>query len=955
MFKSDAIAKGDLALQQAFPINVDFSMTMAQTRHNTIDLRPSDSHSGLNQSRTELSLSIKADSESDPVSFLTYDVQGLRSVLAECKRLKTQAEERKQSDSPGDYSWMRYYTVKHIPVSLLSKIPPDLRTINKPLHTLLSPASAGLPGDDEFDINLIREEWVRSKAQDIASRKQINLRIRIGTFNVNGKLPSQDLSPWVQGGVDESGHSTVLPPLQPISPFSLGDGAKGILDDAKETRSETEYDTTSVESSTSTINSASKSTLQSKSITSASVRTTSAVSSSSLSSENTLQVDTYAPNGEAQAHAEDTKSDPDLLAFGFQELDLSTEALLYSSKTTREDAWSTAILAGLGEKGALYEKLASKQLVGMLLMIFVKKRLRDCFRDIKVCAVGAGLLGIMGNKGGTAIRLTYVPPSDEGWLARPVTVTFVDAHLAAFDEMMDRRNADFHDLTRRLVFDVAANPADAGDVALLPTLPISIFESDALFWMGASDLNYRIDLPDSDIRTLLKTEPRERGIETLLEFDQLRHCIRDGKSFAGFTEDRITRLPTYRFSSGLLTDSLGYDMKRKPAWTDRILYMKSAGTDLLQESYAGHSEITFSDHKPVSADFELTVPFVDDSQFQSAVRTHWHQVGDMENNDQPPKVKLDSTLLEFGPVHYERDAQKTIGLQNTGEIPCAYRFVPLDAGGPIHPPWLTIEPMAGLLLPSEAINISITVNVTKESASKLNMWTRKLHCTLILHTMFGKDHCITAHGEYQPTCYGNRLSDLVRLPGPMRELSDREKLLSEEQAINAPREVMRLINWLMTYAAEMQDLFLVPGDQDLVANIRECLDTGEEFTFKAEADGRYDRKTTIAFGEALLQFLKSLVEPVIPRHLHSKCVQINDRDEAFELRLKLLQVWISLTAFLHFICQQPSGSPQDSTPTVSRAQLLASIFAPILLSEDPSVYPPLSPLGRRNFLLFFIQ
>jgi phosphatidylinositol-bisphosphatase len=49
--------------------------------------------------------------------------------------------------------------------------------------------------------------------------------------------------------------------------------------------------------------------------------------------------------------------DPDMLVLGFQELDLSTEALLYSTGTTREDAWSMAVFAGLGEKGVLYEKV----------------------------------------------------------------------------------------------------------------------------------------------------------------------------------------------------------------------------------------------------------------------------------------------------------------------------------------------------------------------------------------------------------------------------------------------------------------------------------------------------------------------------------------------------------------------------------------------------------------------
>jgi inositol polyphosphate 5-phosphatase INPP5B/F len=52
-----------------------------------------------------------------------------------------------------------------------------------------------------------------------------------------------------------------------------------------------------------------------------------------------------------------TQIDPDLIVVGFQELDLSTGALLYSTETTREDAWFTAVMAGLGEKAVLYEKV----------------------------------------------------------------------------------------------------------------------------------------------------------------------------------------------------------------------------------------------------------------------------------------------------------------------------------------------------------------------------------------------------------------------------------------------------------------------------------------------------------------------------------------------------------------------------------------------------------------------
>jgi phosphatidylinositol-bisphosphatase len=47
--------------------------------------------------------------------------------------------------------------------------------------------------------------------------------------------------------------------------------------------------------------------------------------------------------------------------------------------------------------------------------------------------------------------------------------------------------------------------------------------------------------------------------------------------------------------------------RRKPAWTDRILHVNSKAASVEQLSYQGHPGITMSDHRPVSADFVVSV------------------------------------------------------------------------------------------------------------------------------------------------------------------------------------------------------------------------------------------------------------------------------------------------------------------------------------------------------------
>lgn len=48
---------------------------------------------------------------------------------------------------------------------------------------------------------------------------------------------------------------------------------------------------------------------------------------------------------------------PDVLVFGFQELDLSTEALIYSTTTAKEEAWCDAIVESMADQASNYVKV----------------------------------------------------------------------------------------------------------------------------------------------------------------------------------------------------------------------------------------------------------------------------------------------------------------------------------------------------------------------------------------------------------------------------------------------------------------------------------------------------------------------------------------------------------------------------------------------------------------------
>ncbi|TCD64994.1 hypothetical protein EIP91_003361 [Steccherinum ochraceum] len=945
-------------LEHVFPIVGRFSITMAQPRRNTLNLSgPTDL--SLNQPRTEFTLTITPGHEFNndtPLELLTRDTVKLREVLAECKRLRALSGEfavgtlqlvrmthllnalsadsflgpsrpsaAHNPDVLPPYTWIIPYTYSGEP-PILSPVPSDLRNQHKSVDELLSYATAGQPGDDVYDISLIREEWIKQKLheQHSSAKYHMPLKLRLGTFNVNGKMPSQDLSPWVRGRAAQN--PTVLPPLKNVSPLSIGVGdSSKSSGDYLGGASSVGTDTVSLASDTTAYSASVPSSIASSSNSATSAATSTASDQTARTAIDPAQGPPPPANADQDSNEKENKvaeaaktalylsqDDPDMLVLAFQEVDLSTEALLYSTKTTREEAWCAAALAGLGEKAVEYEKLASKQLVGMLLVLFVKKSLRSCFGDVKATSVGAGILGLMGNKGGTAVRILFTPPVTELENAgihvpQPVSMTFVNAHLAAFDEGYDRRNSDFQLLCKRLQFDSGIPVQDGSPVEedgyAQATVPLSIYQSDVLFWLKwttdsvlvclfnlQGDLNYRINLADADVRSLLGEASPEHGLSQLLKFDQLGLAIRTQNAFVNFLEPTILHLP------------------RKPAWTDRILRMRSPTVQIENVAYTSHSELTMSDHKPVSADFHVNVPILDTEKLDTFIRGLWREATNFEHSDELPKLQVSPLTVDFGSIYHKRTTTRTLELKNVGKIPCTYRFVPVSTEAPTHPEWLRVDPHSvrrclSSYLPtacSHHAELSGSAFARGNGLRDTDNQPGRRRC---------QDHFVSITAQYQRTCFATSLDRLVHLSGPVRS-SEKLELLPDEKILNAPREVMRLVNWLMSN-----------GSPNLVAEIRECLDTGAEFPSHSEEDGG---AMAMAFATCLFEFMDSLPESVIPPDLHVRCAHCTSREQAFELLDELpsasVNVWISVTAFLHFISQQALSSVSNS-PTSDSGQL----------------------------------
>ena len=100
-----------------------------------------------------------------------------------------------------------------------------------------------------------------------------------------------------------------------------------------------------------------------------------------------------------------------------------------------------------------------------------------------------------GNKGAVAIRINYQPnPTSFSQSSLPITFTFVNSHLAAFDDHLEHRNADFHDISRRLEFGPCMEymwaPRTRHEEAEPQT--VNIYASSVLIWL-VSHPNNQLD------------------------------------------------------------------------------------------------------------------------------------------------------------------------------------------------------------------------------------------------------------------------------------------------------------------------------------------------------------------------------------------------------------------------------------------------------------------------------
>ena len=614
-----------------------------------------------------------------------------------------------------------------------------------------------------------------------------------------------------------------------------------------------------------------------------------------------------------------------IIAIGLQEVDMSANALL-REETENSKPWIEAFVAAAGPQ---YQKIASRQLAGLLILVLARVELVGQITDAASAIVRCGAMGnSIANKGAVGVRL----------LLNKTSFCFTTAHLAAHQNESEKRNRDFTRIMENMQFPCGEQ----------------LLEHDRIFFFG--DLNYRLDLTYEEATALTK----KNDIAKLLLHDQLEQQDHLFCNIFKFKIPKPTFPPTYKYDPG----TWDYDTSEKrriPSWTDRILWRSRKGGVTLRE-FAHNESLLSSDHRAVGAVFDTKV-LREDPETKRSVREEILQtireVGTKEFAVQ--QIELSKSEINFGDVVYGQIISQDVTVTNKGHgvvlvklhMCCddptrKSRAVSSNASS-----WISVSALQARIAPgaSEVFTIKCCVahSVIGGLAPGLlpppfdnetpGCGKIDLNQSLIFSTGPTQRFWFETKARYTPSCFGSSLTHLSLLgliPMAKAYTMCRDDQPPAPRKPQIPKELWWLVDYLIRNGKQTPQLFQSDLNMEAFEVIREHLDG------KCESLPTHPLIDACSVSQVLLVFLQHLQEPLLPSKHYERLFGENASPQFIPPRdLHLppphFNSFTYMIAFLRFLLRPDNKSLNKLTP-----ELLAQGFAPALF-QPPPFYPSTTP------------
>ena len=267
---------------------------------------------------------------------------------------------------------------------------------------------------------------------------------------------------------------------------------------------------------------------------------------------------------------------PDIIVIGIQEIIKLSITSILSIVSNQENVinWTNNIMntINLVFKNTDYFQLKCLDLVGIYLIVIVKKSLRKNISLLDYNITKTGVYGTLGNKGFFTLTLKCFDN----------LISFGSGHFEAGQSKNEDRIDTLIQLLNKNI-----NYGNIGYTF-----------KDIDFWIILGDLNFRIDLTFEDAIELI----RQKKYDILYSLDQFCSSKENNEFLKAYIKEKeINFEPTYKYVKGSNEYAYDEDKIRVPAWTDRIFYCKNKNIKML--TYDTIKSIRYSDHRPVVGTF----------------------------------------------------------------------------------------------------------------------------------------------------------------------------------------------------------------------------------------------------------------------------------------------------------------------------------------------------------------